>query len=694
MGLNFRFLYCSVVFLMIKFICQSYIILEGDFMKAIKKAAKAVGSRAGAFIFFAFSALAFTFFYSSNWAYGWISELYPLGEGFITLMLCITGICAGLSLIMLLIHAFGENQINSKAVKIYTIIHSISAVLSIITFIYTFILLFGIDQGFSAAGFSKGFNSLLPNIGYLGAALAAALAVAVVQTPKKAAKTVVACVVIAALTISPTALSGIGGSASSDDLPPVTLQSEDLMDGAQIVYESLKQGEKADAENLLADNGKCWTAQDPDRMPANAEADINNSYVEIQLDGRQTFNTAIIEEVGNEAQYFRLQALINGEWETVYQSEKIQTQRLCSFDAVTTDRIRLSIDKFRDSNTPVKIRSIKLFNEPQRAPENFEVTAYQRLDGDVPTEILARGDEYVANYARFYDVYSTIIVFGAVHWDENGNMGFGDGGEEQFAREIEALKEIISRRSNPEHEVKLVITALADGTWGEGHNGVNGYMAQYWEPIADKIAAFAAKYDFDGVDIDWEYPQTASDWDNYDKFIAHLDDELQKANPDAILTAALSAGSLGMSKETLDRLDQIQFMAYDGSDEDGYQSSLQQAQEGLQAFIDNGADISKINIGIAAYGRPVNGTPYWATWRDLDEANYWDNKYYTVHDADQVYEGTFCSPALAGDKTAYALFTGCGGVMVFRVACDKTMDDPNSVACGIENALNRYFINW
>lgn len=663
-------------------------------MKAMKRIVSAVSSHTGSFIFFALSAAAFTFFYSADWAYGWITELYPLGSGFITLMLCITGVCAGLSLIMLLINAFCKNSMHSAIVKAFKILHILSAVLGIITFIYTFVLLFGIDQGFSSSGFAKGFSSLIPNIGYLGAALAIALVFTVVQTPKKAAKSVIACVVIAALMISPTVFSGIGNSTTADDLPAIKLQSEDLMDGAKIIYESLKQGEKADALNLLADNNKCWTAQDPDRSPADANADINNSYVEIELAGEKTFNTAVIEESGNQAQYFRLQALVNNEWITVYQSEKIQSQRLCSFDSVTTDRIRLSIDKFRSADTPVKIRSIKLYNEPKRDAGNFEVTAYQRLDGDVPTEILARSDEYVANYARYYDVYSTIIVFGAVHWDENGNMGFGDGGEEQFAREIEALKEIISRRSNPEHEVKLVITALADGTWGDGHNGVNAYMADYWESIADKIAAFAAKYEFDGVDIDWEYPQSAADWKCYDQFIARLDEELQQTNPDAILTAALSAGSLGMSKETLDRLDQIQFMAYDGSDEDGYQSSLQQAQEGIQAFIDNGADISKINIGIAAYGRPVNGTPYWATWRDLDEANYWDNKYYNVHDADQVYEGTFCSPALAGDKTAYALFSGCGGVMVFRVACDKTMDDPNSVACGVENALHRYFNEW
>lgn len=414
----------------------------------------------------------------------------------------------------------------------------------------------------------------------------------------------------------------------------------------------------------------------------------------MQLAEVSTFNTAIIEEVGNQAQYFRLQAYIEDEWVTVYQSEKIQSMRLCSFDPVTTDRVRLSIDKFRDSDTPVQIKSLRLYNEPVRAAEDFEVTVYQRLDGDVPTEILARGEDYVRNYARFYDVYSTVIVFAAVHWDEQGNMNFGDGGEEEFARQIAALKEIISYRSNPDHEVKLIVTALADGAWGDGHNGVNTYMAQYWESIADKIVAFVEKYDFDGVDIDWEYPQTADDWHVYDQFIARLDEGMRAGGEDRILSAALSAGTLGMTDETLDRLDQIQFMAYDGSDIDGYQSSLQQAQEGLKAFADNGADLYKINIGIAAYGRPVNGSPYWAVWRDLDEANYWDSKYYNVEDAGQIYEGTFCAPALAGDKTALALFSGAGGVMVFRIGCDKLMDDPNSVACGVENALNRYVENW
>lgn len=429
-------------------------------------------------------------------------------------------------------------------------------------------------------------------------------------------------------------------------------------------------------------------------MPAEGFPDANNSYAEIQLAQKSEFNTAIIEETGNEAQFFRLQVFVNDEWVTVYQSEKIQAMRICSFDTVSTDKIRLSIDKFRNEDTPVKIKSLKLYNEPKRDMKDFEVTTYQRLDGDVPTEILAKGEDYVNNYARFYDVYSSVIVFAAVHWDENGKMNFGEAGEEKFVAEVTALKEIIAHRSNKDHKVKLIITALADGAWGDGHNGVNSYMADCWEDVANQIVDFTKKYDFDGVDIDWEYPASADDWKNYDSFIQKLDKDLSEYKEDIVISIALSAGQLGLSKETFDCIDQIQYMAYDGNDEDGYQSSLHQAEEGLRDFVNNGADISKINIGIAAYARPINSTPYWASWRALDEANYRNNKYFTIHDADQVYEGTFCSPALTGDKLALALFSGAGGVMVFRVACDKTMDDPNSVACGLENTLHRYTENW
>lgn len=508
----------------------------------------------------------------------------------------------------------------------------------------------------------------------------------------------IAVITIIALSLG---LTSCNRGIQPEDYIRPTLQSANLIDGASITHESLAVKEKADAINMLNSDKKAWTPQDMMSNPVKGQASITGAVAEIKLKSVSTFNTALIEEIGNEVQYFRLLAWVNDEWVTIYRSEKIQSLRLMSFDAVTTDRVRLIIDKWRDQKTPAKIKSIGLYNEPKRDTSKFNVTAYQRIDvhGDVPSEIVAKGEEAMRNYARFYDVYNTVIVFGAVNWDSDGNMTFGkDGTKETFKAEIKALKEIIAMRSN-KHDVKIVCTALADGAFGadakgDDHNGVNVYMTQHYERVADQMIEFMKEVDIDGLDIDWEYPRTKNDWAVYDKFITRLDDAMHAYKPEAVLSAALSAGALGMSQETLDRFDQIQFMAYDGHDEDGYQSSLDQAQYGLVDFVNNGAKLSQINIGIAAYGRPTEGGGYWPTWRDLKQANYWDSRYYNVECEGQLFDAAYCSPALAGDKTAYALMTGVGGVMVFRMGCDKTMDDPNSVACGIENALKRYSLNY
>lgn len=663
----------------------------------IKKAEKNLNSLSASYIFSLLSAFACAFLYSADWAYDWIAELYPMGENFITLMFVIIVVSWAAGIIYIILKSVSESSsgiCNNKALRV---LHIIFEVVSTVTFIYTFVLVFGLDSGISSENLLRGFQSVQPQIPYICLAAVLPLILIFCEKGKKAIKaasvSVLAAVLAAVLIIVPLKIDNTAFEGwSGEKYIAAEFQSKNVLEHAVISSESLKKEEKADAVNLLEDGDKCWTPQNPMRVPAEDFEDGNNSYAEIKLDAPATFNTAVIEETGNQVQYFRLQAFIGEEWVTVYQSEKIQAMRLCSFDAVTTDRIRLSIDKFRNDETPARIRSLKLYNEPVRENKDFEVTAYQRLDGDVPTEILAKGEGYVNSYARFYDVYTSVIVFGAVSWDENGDINFGEKGEENFAKEIDALKEIISHRSNKNHSVKLIITALADGTGGD-HGGVNVYMSKNMEHICEQIIALVQKYDFDGVDVDWEYPQTEDDWKNYDSFMEKLDEGMNTDGKERILSTALSAGNLGLSKETFDRIDQIQFMAYDGNDADGYQSSLDQAQSGIAAFAANDADISKINIGIAAYGRPLNSTPYWASWRDLKQANYWDSKYYNVPDSNQIYDGTFCSPALAGDKTAYALLSGCGGVMVFRIACDKTMDDPNSVACGIENALNRYIIN-
>ena len=72
--------------------------------------------------------------------------------------------------------------------------------------------------------------------------------------------------------------------------------------------------------------------------------------------------------------------------------------------------------------------------------------------------------------------------------------------------------------------------------------------------LIEKLAAFAAKHDYDGFDIDWEYPETTQDRD----FLVELMAGLRETNSDYVLVHR--RGTLGRirlrspSTETMDRL--------------------------------------------------------------------------------------------------------------------------------------------
>lgn len=375
----------------------------------MKKIADALFSKQCAYISFILAGFAYIFVKNATFAYGWIAELYPLGDAFIPTLKGIILACVAISfgfIIAKVLHSQKEKQ--SKLFTLFNAVFLIFFIISIIAFIYSFVLVFRLDTGLSALNFVNGLQSMTQDIAFVGIMAALVLPLMFSKNAKEILRSLICALVIAGIVLSLTAVGKINVSAPAQNFPSINLQSENVMKNATIINETLKDDEKADAANLLDDSGSFWTPQQPGN-------EFNNSVVEIQLDGTQTFNTAVIEEIGNEVQYFRLQVFLDDKWVTVYQSEKIQSLRICSFDSVTTDKVRLSIDKFRDNDKPAQIKSLSLYNETAKDAENFEVTAYQRLDGDVPTEILKKGEDYVNNYARFYDVYTTVIVFAAVH---------------------------------------------------------------------------------------------------------------------------------------------------------------------------------------------------------------------------------------------------------------------------------------
>jgi chitinase len=167
--------------------------------------------------------------------------------------------------------------------------------------------------------------------------------------------------------------------------------------------------------------------------------------------------------------------------------------------------------------------------------------------------------------------------------------------------------------------------------------------------VKNAVSAMS-EVNFNGIDIDWEYPTTTEDAANFVNLLKQLREALdQKAKEDGVpkynLTVAVSAGIDKISdltknqwQEVASYVDSIGVMTYDFHgdwDKDlGVGSDFQSAMEldkandptasspvlgkydvidAMQAYLDIGISSDKLLVGIPMYGRMVNIAPKSAT---------------------------------------------------------------------------------
>ena len=108
------------------------------------------------------------------------------------------------------------------------------------------------------------------------------------------------------------------------------------------------------------------------------------------------------------------------------------------------------------------------------------------------------------------------------------------------------------------------------------------------------------RYQLDGIDIDWEYPDPGKSAQNY----LALMKELRAALPDKLIsTAVISYGDetgLGIPDETFALVDSVNVMTYDGQ----AHASLKEFETGIDYWAARGLPPEKINIGVPFYSRP------------------------------------------------------------------------------------------
>lgn len=459
------------------------------------------------------------------------------------------------------------------------------------------------------------------------------------------------------------------------------MQSDNIALGAKTEYEGRKIKSLTD--------GKSSTVHIASRRE-------NFSY-KIDLGELCTFNTLILKEDGLNVKSFEIYSSQDGEnYSKIFASDKIEYHRLCAVDEVQARYLRVDILKADDVPS---LKEIEVYNEAKRNSDNFRVAGYvanswldtandENLSEEAKKEAII---EDMSNYKL--SMLTHIFFYCGVNFDENGNVFLNDNTQDALVIEKreKALALVLEcMREQGNENLKISMTF---GT-NTGNPRNNLAMHDNKDAFITNIIAMANKFGFDGVDIDYEFPVTKYDFEVFDRFLIDLKKSM-KSNmnnkEDCILSCAFGTRDINYSDEAKASLDFVNVMTYDIADQDGYHSSFWGCGPQASVYYESiGIDREKINLGIPFYGTQIHALMEQYGYDTLEDLDYYKNIYtikdYLGYDT-EVY---FNSPAMVRDKTAYALLSGMGGIMVWHTTIDVKYESEFSLWKAIESALNTY----
>ena len=198
--------------------------------------------------------------------------------------------------------------------------------------------------------------------------------------------------------------------------------------------------------------------------------------------------------------------------------------------------------------------------------------------------------------------------------------------------------------------------------------------------LARSIRAVLEQYELDGAFFDYEFPQ---EWDaklDFSLFLISLDSVLKD---DYLIGAALQPWCARFLPGAIDAIDMVELMSYDNWDEDGFHATMALAKQDVRNMVKLGYKLNRIDLGLPFYARPTTREARWYDYR-----SFWDR---IDEKGLAVEEGTglvasFNTPQLIYDKTAWAIETGLGGVMIWHYSCDVPADNGASLFNAITRA--------
>ena len=188
---------------------------------------------------------------------------------------------------------------------------------------------------------------------------------------------------------------------------------------------------------------------------------------------------------------------------------------------------------------------------------------------------------------------------------------------------IPRLQQILDlKKENPDLKVVLSLGGAGAGSAGWSEMVLSDSLRGAFVADCKRVTDL---YGLDGLDFDWEFPQTPEERDGY---VALFRDVREARGDVKIVTSAVGFRGNGFDlREAMKYLDYINLMTYDMGWQAPYHhtslrrselSGVSTVEEALDSCLSKGLELKDIVLGLAFYGRG-NGKDFkqWTDYRDI-----------------------------------------------------------------------------
>lgn len=384
---------------------------------------------------------------------------------------------------------------------------------------------------------------------------------------------------------------------------------------------------------------------------------FDGGTVGIELKRKATFNRLVLKARTDDT--FSFEISIPSSPSPFYGNDFIGGYRYCSFPAVTTDKLVLSVNAQNDP----KIFEAEAYYVPAD-DRSFSVSAYvtAKYAYSFPSDSHADCNAFDVVYSAYIDKDARVRL---PDYYLDGQRIDGE----------DVLSACVKNVRSACPAAKVFATVLGDREFDDDGLTMQQRLSSAFskrEKLAAELLSFVEKYALDGISFDYEYPLTPTDYSLFADFSAYLKTCLP---PYVCLSAAVSAWCVDEKRLGAKRLapfDRIILMSYDEPDKRGCHSTFYTAYSQLKHLKKEGVPFGKIILGIPLYAKPTDGSQYTPVYADYaDSIPFFCNISYADCDG-QLKPCFFNGRQLVADKTALALDAELAGVTFWHYGLDSS----------------------